>query len=115
MRRVAHQQQSNPTQCHQGTSLGNALIQYGRDTATFGGATAAVGGGIIAVGAVGTATVVFAPEGVAAMGTGAVVADAGGTITYVGLGMQAVGGVLNAARGDNGSLVSAGVQTGAAG
>jgi RHS repeat-associated protein len=108
-------QQSNPKQCHNGSSLGNALIRYGRDTATFGGATAAVGGGIIAVGAVGTATVVFAPEGVAAMGTGAVVADAGGTITYVGLGMQAVGGVLNAARGNYGSLVSAGVQTAAAG
>jgi RHS repeat-associated protein len=111
----AKSQQSNPTQCHHGTSLGNSLIQYGRDTATFGGATAAVGGGIIAVGAVGTATVAFAPEGVAAMGTGAMVAGAGGTITYIGLGMQAVGGVLNAARGNYGSLVSAGVQTAAAG
>lgn len=74
-----------------------------------------MGDGIIAVGAVGTATVAFAPEGVSAMGTGAMVAGAGGTITYIGLGMQAVGGVLNAARGNYGSLVSAGVQTAAAG
>jgi RHS repeat-associated protein len=107
--------QSNPKQCRQGTRLGNALIRYGRDTATVGGATAAVGGGIIAGGAVATATVAFAPEGIAAMGTGAVVADAGGTVTYIGLGMQAIGGALNASRGNLGSLVSAGIHTAAAG
>lgn len=109
--------QSNPrqTQCHLGTSFGSGLIQYGRQVAEFGGATAATGGAIIAGGAVVTSTIVGAPEGAAVMAAGAAVADAGGTFAYVGVGMQAIGSVINAARGNYGSLIGSGLQVTASG
>ncbi len=87
--------QSQKPGCQRGTSVGNWFIDRGKVTATIGSAVSVTGGMIIDVGAIGAGTVVFAPEGVAAMGTGAVVAGFGGGTALVGVGMQGLGGLVN--------------------
>jgi RHS repeat-associated protein len=101
-------------QCNSGTTIGNALVFYGKQTAAVGSVATAFGTAVIAGGAVVTSTVVGAPEGAAVMATGSGIAGAGMAYSFAGLGMEALGGVINAVRGKWGSLESTAMQGAAA-
>jgi RHS repeat-associated protein len=103
--------------CPKGTlaTVANGLIDAGQKAVTLGGSITLAGGSIIAGGAIASATGVGAVVGVPAMAAGATAAEVGGTTTFVGIGLQGIGGAINAYGGNSQPLTSALLNAGAAG